>query len=145
MPPDEPDLRTLEVRGWLARASEDLRAGRHDLTALPPLANDAAFHAQQCAEKAMKALLVHGERPFRKTHNLTELGAAASKIAPDLVEVLREASLLTEFAWRFRYPGGGTGIADSDASRALGVAERTLNAVLEALPPECRRLGREPG
>jgi len=46
----------LEVRGWLLRASEDLRAGRHDLTAVPPLVNDVAFHAQQCAEKAERVL-----------------------------------------------------------------------------------------
>ena len=44
---DIPDVRTLEVRGWLLRASEDLRAERHDLTAIPPLLNDPAFHAQQ--------------------------------------------------------------------------------------------------
>ena len=49
MAADAPDVRTLEVRGWLLRASEDLRAGRHDLTAVPPLLNDVAFHAQQCA------------------------------------------------------------------------------------------------
>jgi HEPN domain-containing protein len=70
----EADPRILEIRGWLLRASEDLRAGRHDLTASPPLLNDVVFHAQQCAEKSMKAFLVHRERAFRKTHNLTELG-----------------------------------------------------------------------
>lgn len=79
MAADEPDVRTLEVRGRLLRASEDLRVGKHDLTARPPLCNDVAFHAQQCAEKAMKAFLVYHERPFRKTHNLTELGAPSPR------------------------------------------------------------------
>jgi len=37
MAADAPDVRTLEVRGWLLRASEGLRAGRHDLMAVPPL------------------------------------------------------------------------------------------------------------
>jgi hypothetical protein len=84
MAADSPDVRTLEVRGWLLRASEDLRAGRHDLTAVPPLVNDVALHAQQCTEKAMKALLVHREQAFRKTHNLTELGGAVARIEPSL-------------------------------------------------------------
>ena len=53
MDAESSEFRTLEVRGWLLRASEDLRAGRHDLTASPPLLNDVAFHAQQCAEKAL--------------------------------------------------------------------------------------------
>jgi HEPN domain-containing protein len=79
MAAEEPDVRTLEVRGWLLRASEDLRAGKHDMTASPPLLSDVAFHAQQCAEKAMKAYLVHREQPFRKTHNLTELSAERSR------------------------------------------------------------------
>lgn len=47
MDADAPDVRTLEVRAWLLRASEDLRAGKHDLTARPPLSDDVAFHAQQ--------------------------------------------------------------------------------------------------
>jgi HEPN domain-containing protein len=82
MAADAPDVRILEVRGWLLRASEDLRAGRHDLTAVPPLLNDVAFHSQQCAEKAMKAILVHREQAFRKTHNLTELGGAVARLEP---------------------------------------------------------------
>lgn len=80
------DLRVLEVRGWLLRASEDLRAGRHDLTAQPPLVNEVAFHSQQCAEKSMKAFLAYREHAFRKTHNLTELGGAVARIEPSLAQ-----------------------------------------------------------
>ncbi len=89
MAPEQPDVRTLEVRGWLLRASEVLRAGRHDLTASPPLLNDVAFHSQQCAEKSMKALLVHREHPFRKTHNLTELGGAVARLEPGMTDLMR--------------------------------------------------------
>jgi len=138
MRPEEPDLRVLEVRGWLARAAEDLRAGRHDLTAVPPLLNDAAFHAQQCAENALKAFLVNAQQQFRKTHNLTELGAAVVKLDSGLTGVAREASLLTDFAWRFRYPGEVPAISAADAIKALDVAERAFRSILEALPPACR-------
>lgn len=138
---EQADVRTLEVRGWLLRASEDLRAGRHDLTASPPLLNDVAFHSQQCAEKAMKALLVHREHAFRKTHNLTELGGAVARLAPQLSELMREASLMTEFAWRFRYPGDSSPISDRDALHALAIAERVLQEVSAALPESCRRFG----
>ena len=134
MAADEPDVRTLEVRGWLLRASEDLRAGRHDLTARPPLCNDVAFHAQQCAEKAMKAFLVYHERPFRKTHNLTELGGAVARIEPALAELMREASLMTEFAWRFRYPGDSASVSERDALQSIELAERVLAEVRGRLP-----------
>ena len=134
MDAESPEFRTLEVRGWLLRASEDLRAGRHDLTASPPLLNDVAFHAQQCAEKAMKAYLVHREQPFRKTHNLTELGGAVARLEPSLAELMRSASLMTEFAWRFRYPGELATVSQEDAMRALDTAESVLVAVVSVLP-----------
>ena len=37
----------------------------------------------------MKALLVHHERPFRKTHNLTELGHAVVTLEPSLIELMK--------------------------------------------------------
>jgi HEPN domain-containing protein len=132
------DVRTLEVRGWLPRASEDLRAGKHDLNALPPLLNDVAFHSQQCTEKAIKAFLVHREQAFRKTHNLTELGGMVARQVPELADLMREASLITEFAWRFRYPGSPVSVARADALRALDTAKRVLAAVMKALPANCR-------
>jgi HEPN domain-containing protein len=138
MDAESPEFRTLEVRGWLLRASEDLRAGRHDLTASPPLLNDVAFHAQQCAEKAMKAYLVHREQPFRKTHNLTELGGAVARLEPSLADLMRSASLMTEFAWRFRYPGELATVSQEDAMRALDTAESVLVAVVSVLPAACR-------
>jgi HEPN domain-containing protein len=138
MDAESPEFRTLEVRGWLLRASEDLRAGRHDLTASPPLLNDVAFHAQQCAEKAMKAYLVHREQPFRKTHNLTELGGAVARLETSLADLMRSASLMTEFAWRFRYPGELATVSQEDAMRALDTAESVLVAVVSVLPAACR-------
>lgn len=66
--------RDAEVRAWLARAENDLRAAEHDRPATPPLAGDSLFHAQQTIEKCLKAFLTRHERRFRKTHDLVELG-----------------------------------------------------------------------
>ena len=72
MPPD-PEL-LAETRGWLARAALDLRAAAHQFLAVPPLIDDVVFHAQQAAEKSFKAFLTWHQVPFRKTHNLEEIG-----------------------------------------------------------------------
>jgi len=69
-------VRLADTQAWLAKADADLRAAEHDRTATPPLLGDAAFHCQQAVEKAFKALLAWHDRPFRKTHNLEELGEA---------------------------------------------------------------------
>jgi HEPN domain-containing protein len=71
--PLDPAL-VVETRGWLAKAHKDLGAALHELTADPPFLEDIVFHAQQAAEKSMKAFLSWRGRPFRKTHNLVELG-----------------------------------------------------------------------
>ena len=54
---------------------------RLDLQAKPPLTADSVFHAQQAAEKSIKGFLSWHDRPFRKTHNLVEIGEQAAAIA----------------------------------------------------------------
>ncbi len=66
-----PDAFTLEkVRQWLAYAEEDLRVARHgfSMPGTPPY-RVIAFHAQQCAEKYLKASLVFQgvDFPFTRT------------------------------------------------------------------------------
>ncbi|MDR7449905.1 MAG: HEPN domain-containing protein, partial [Armatimonadota bacterium] len=60
--PHDPEL-VAETRGWPVRARADLAGARVDLSVEPPLTKDATFHAQQAAEKAMKAYL--NPRPSR--------------------------------------------------------------------------------
>jgi len=54
--PHDPAL-AAETRAWLEKAADDLAAAGVDLAAQPPLRGDAAFHAQQAVEKALKAFL----------------------------------------------------------------------------------------
>jgi len=63
-----------ETQVWLRKAAQDLRAASHSLTASPPLLDDAVFHCQQAAEKALKGFLMWNNIPFRKTHSLEEIG-----------------------------------------------------------------------
>ena len=70
MAPD--DARPELTRRWLAFAADDLEPADRASQA-PPLPSVIAFHAQQAAEKALKAFLFWHDRPFRKTHLLAEL------------------------------------------------------------------------
>ena len=70
-----------EVREWLARAQADLDACAALIQA--ELLAEALFHAQQCAEKTMKALLTWHQIPFKKTHDLDELKLACLPLAGD--------------------------------------------------------------
>lgn len=78
MQPDQ--ARIEDVREWLRHVQVDLRAGAHDLEASPSLFDDVVFHAQQAPEKSIKGFLVWHDRPFRRTHDLAELGREAMAI-----------------------------------------------------------------
>ena len=132
MPPDDPRLE--DARAWLARAELDLRAA--DLELRTPEAGlwaDVAFHAQQAAEKALKALLASRDVPFRKTHSIEELGRACLDIAPELGPVVDAAVPLTEYAWKFRYPGEISDPSRAEAEEAVAVARRVVGSVKRIL------------
>jgi HEPN domain-containing protein len=128
MPPD--DARLEDARAWLARAELDLRAADLELgTPDAGLWGDVAFHAQQAAEKALKAFLALHDEPFRKTHSIEEIGRACTAIAPGLGEFVDAAAPLTEFAWKFRYPGDVSDPTREEAGRAVAVARKLVLAV----------------
>ncbi|MGH7987544.1 MAG: HEPN domain-containing protein [Candidatus Binataceae bacterium] len=72
--------RVADTAGWLHKAREDLEIASQ--LANPSLFGGAVFHCQQAAEKALKAVLVWHDLPFRKTHYLKELGDACITIDP---------------------------------------------------------------
>lgn len=128
--------RVAETAAWFARAASDLRAAELELGARPPLLDHVVFNAQQAAEKAVKGFLTWHDRPFRKTHNLVELGEAAAQIDSTLTSLLKGAAPLTEYAWRFRYPGDPFEPALEEAEQALETAREVYEALLSCLPRE---------
>lgn len=126
-----PDRQAALARRWLAKARTDLALAtvvlERDAEDLEGWA--AAFHAQQSAEKALKAVLVaRGEEPPR-IHNLRALVAV---LPPDLrLSVsIDELASLSQFASATRYlvdASGGTEDATwEEAEAAVGVAGRVL-------------------
>jgi len=62
------------TREWIKKADGDFAiAGRELRVRKSPVYDAVCFHAQQCAEKYLKALLQENERHIPKIHNLIEL------------------------------------------------------------------------
>ncbi len=113
MPRDS--VRAQEAQAWLGRARAHLRAIEVDLAAEPPPPEDASFHCQQAAEKALKGFLAWHDQPFRKTHSIEELGEQCLALDERLRGEVDQAVPLTEFAWRFRYPGEPEALTPEEA------------------------------
>jgi HEPN domain-containing protein len=134
MPPDP--LVVAETRGWLAKADEDLAVCDLCLMARRPLFATATFHAQQAAEKSIKAWLTWHGRPIRKTHHLIEIAEPAWMLDDSLRVPLQASLVLSQYAWKHRYPGEWTPPAKAEALEAVRLAQAVYRSVLERLPNE---------
>lgn len=135
-PPEE--VKKEFVRRWLAKAESDLLASRYLLQGHVDLAATAAFHAQQAAEKALKALLVWHQVEFSKTHDIGRLLELVSRVEQELAARLEEASSLTPYAAEYRYPTELPGPTAAQAEQALRIARKVRDEVIACLPSEFR-------
>lgn len=127
-----------DTRNWLTKANKDLQSADHGLTASPPLLEDVLFHCQQTVEKVLKGFLTYHDIPFRKTHSLEEIGEQCLKLDSSLNELVNRAVPLTEYAWKFRYPGGLDEPSNDEVQQALQVAHELYDVILARLPSEVR-------
>jgi len=131
-------VRAADTRNWLEKAHLDLRSAAADLAASPPIRGDALFHCQQAVEKALKAFLTWHDVPFRRTHDLVELGGRCVHVDAGLDDLLRTAAPLTEYAWKFRYPGDVPDPTETESDRAVDLATRVVAEIETRLPPEAQ-------
>ncbi|MCJ7795252.1 MAG: HEPN domain-containing protein [Thermoleophilia bacterium] len=134
MPPDP--VKSEDARAWLARAAADLRAARNELAADDPVLGDVVFHCQQAVEKAMKAFLTWHDVPFRKTHDLGVLGGQCAEIDGSLTDIMRRAAPMTEYAWKFRYPGEEFEPSREEVDGSLATARAAVMEITSRLPYE---------
>lgn len=122
-----------EARRLLAKAAEDEYV-------LDCLVGDASapdsmvgFHAQQAAEKLLKAaLFISGVTPLR-THNLAELVDLARAHGVELPEESEELRWLTPYAVLYRYDGEPGEAEDALARQEAREHIRLLRACVEQL------------
>jgi HEPN domain-containing protein len=130
--------RLADTAAWLRRAALDLRAAEVDLATTPALLGDAAFHCQQAAEKVLKGFLTWHDVPFRRTHDLAEIGRQCRARDISIESTCQRAERLTAYAWIFRYPGDVEEPTREEVEDALTLAREVYEAVLSRLPAEVR-------
>jgi len=94
----------------------------------------ACFHAQQAAEKYLKAVLALAGSPIPRTHVLEVIYDQCLAVAPGLVLDRMELSVLTPYAVQLRYDMGFWP-DQATAQQALTTVDRVRAAVLSVLPP----------
>jgi HEPN domain-containing protein len=124
---------TLE---WVRKAEEDYLAARAlARKRKTPLHSAVCFHAQQSAEKYLKARLEEAALHIPKTHDLEALLLVVLPVEPLWFTLRAALQNLTDFAVDYRYPGATA--TSRDAKQALSdcnvLRKEARNAL--GLPP----------
>jgi HEPN domain-containing protein len=121
MPPEPPPG---SAQDWLRYAVSDLELARMSRTPQVML-ESLCYHAQQCAEKALKAVLVARGIPVPRTHSVGVLLDLLSEqmLVPQEVE---ETAVLTDYAVASRYPGDAEPVSLEEYKHAIRLAETAL-------------------
>lgn len=136
-PPEDVALRL--ARDWLAKAATDLLVCERLLTEGVEFSEAVAFHAQQAAEKSLKALLVARQVEFPKTHDIERLLELVAFDDGSLAEALVDAPELTPYGVEYRYPGEYAPVSAETASACVSHANRVYDEISQRLPEDARR------
>jgi HEPN domain-containing protein len=127
---------------WIFKSQNDLRLVEVAIRQDDPILDGAIFHAQQCAEKALKGFLAYHRSEIRKTHNLVELIDLCAAFDPAFNSFTSDARYLTPKATEFRYIDDFDEIDDisqlvptiEEVEEAIVKAKRILDFVKSKLP-----------
>ena len=109
---------------------EDYAAAFSAVRRKTPLTYVACFHAQQCAEKYLKAILISRQVAFSKTHDLLLLNDQCEKIGVLLGLDVKSLHTLSDHAVKVRYPGDDP--TPEEAHEALAIA-KTVRRLAQAI------------
>ena len=114
---------------WLYKADRDLKGAKGMLDlALEDL---SVYHAQQCAEKALKGYLVCNLQPIPKSHDLGRLMGLCVNLDTDFFDIETEIRGLQGLDVRFRYPDVDLVPDITTTQEAIGFADAVLSFVVD--------------
>ncbi len=122
------------ARGWILKAESDMENLMIMMERGKAL-DTACFHAQQAAEKYLKAFLSFNGVIFPRTHDIEELLGLCATIDKRFLDLVEETAFLTDYAVELRYdvefwPG------NEDVKIAFEAANRIKQLILSILADE---------
>ena len=92
-----------------------------------PVYDAVCFHAQQCAEKYLKAFLQENQQKIPRTHNLLDILKLCQEFNTRLEIISANLRELARFAINIRYPGMD---ADKDEAKMAFAAIKIIRSEL---------------
>ncbi|MFH1831763.1 MAG: HEPN domain-containing protein [bacterium] len=116
-------------KDWLRKALSDLRSAKKLLKDDDDTLDTAAYHTQQCAEKALKAYLVFKHKSPTRTHDLAKLLELCVALDQSLKALIDDVITLIPYATYIRYPDDYFEIDRSDVEKAIVIALKIFKLI----------------
>lgn len=117
---------------WLGKAASDLKSAKI-LSADADTADNAIYHTQQCAEKALKGYLVFRKQAVTKTHDLEILLKLCIGFDNEFFALKAEASFLKPYGIIFRYPDSRFFPGHEEVLEAIKKSKKVFNFVKDKI------------
>ncbi len=132
LPPSDP-------REWLNRAKSNLALASN---VIPDVDfEDFCFDAQQCAEKAIKAIFVGRGETFPFIHDLEELLGLLQRNGLKIPKYILVAEELSPYAAKTRYPGMADPVTRREYRRAVRIATAVLRWAERQVAADAKKPG----
>ena len=121
------------ARGWILKAESDLKNLMIVMESGEAL-DTACFHAQQSAEKYLKAFLSFHDIIFPRIHVIEELLGLCAKLNERFADLIEETAFLTNYAVELRYDAEFW--PEKEEAEAAFVAANKIKQVILSILPE---------
>ena len=119
------------TKEWVDKAEGDFASGGREVRARKnPNYDSACFHAQQMAEKYLKAILQANQQQIPRTHNLLNLLELCLPFTPQLALYQDILGQLNQYSVQYRYPGES---ADKDEARSAYKSAKKFREFIHTL------------
>lgn len=132
MRPPEQSKREL-VQQSMDKAADDFGLAGYLLQEDSPYQEAICYHAQQAAEKQLKALLTWHDIQFPKTHDMETLLGLAEAAHPGISGSLGPSVALSAYAVELRYPDNRFEVDARTAEEAVRLASLVRERIVELL------------
>jgi HEPN domain-containing protein len=103
------------IKEWINKAEEDWRVANREFEVVDePAYSIVCYHAQQCAEKYMKALLISKNIRPEYTHDLIKLNEMISGVLIEWKFENEKLFFLNSGGVQYRYPGDSADYDDAE-------------------------------
>jgi HEPN domain-containing protein len=118
---------------WIEKADHDLGSAKIIFINIPEYFDTISFHCQQAVEKYLKALLIHLEIEFTRTHDLVYLLEILSNHIEISENQFKDAFVLNNYSVQVRYPNEIIPLTHDEIKKAITIAENFRCFVTERI------------